>query len=89
MNSEPVVKRLKKLLVNQLNLDRNPESIRDDEELFRKGLNLDSIDSLEIIIGIEREFGLRVSDEHLREPEKIFRNLKTLAGFIEEQQKSK
>ncbi|OGB90884.1 hypothetical protein A2625_07585 [candidate division WOR-1 bacterium RIFCSPHIGHO2_01_FULL_53_15] len=83
MNHEPVIKRLKRILVQQLNLERDPESIGDDEELFRAGLNLDSIDSLEMIIAIEREFCLSISDEQLKEPEKIFRTIRTLANFVE------
>lgn len=89
MDTEPAIKRLKKLLVEQLNLNRDAESIADEEELFRGGLNLDSIDSLEIIIAVEREFGIAISDEELKEPEKIFKNIKTLSDFIEEHLRAK
>jgi acyl carrier protein len=89
VNSEPVIKRLKKLLVNQLNLGRDPESIPDNISLFREGLGLDSIDSLEIIIGIEREFKLSLSDEQLKEPDRIFRSVRSLADFVEERLKAK
>lgn len=46
-------------------------------------LNLDSIDSLEIIIALEKNFGITVTDEELKEPEKIFRTLGTLTEFVE------
>jgi acyl carrier protein len=83
MNNEKTIDKLKKILVSQLNLKRAPESIGDDEPLFREGLGLDSIDSLEIIIAIEREFGIRIEDEQLKEPAKIFHSVKTLADFVE------
>ena len=84
MNNETVINRIKKILVEQLNLKRTPASIRDDEPLFKDGLGLDSIDSLEIIIAIEREFGIRIKDEQLKEPVRIFHSVKTLAEFVEQ-----
>jgi len=84
VNNETVINRIKKILVEQLNLKRTPASIRDDEPLFKDGLGLDSIDSLEIIIAIEREFGIRIKDEQLKEPVRIFHSVKTLAEFVEQ-----
>ena len=83
MNNEPVIKRLKKMLVAQLNLKRDPESIPDHEHLFREGLGLDSLDSLEIIVGIEREFKVKIERKKLKHPEAVFKTVSTLAAFIE------
>ena len=83
MNSDSVNKRLKAVLVKQLNLERDPSGIRDDEALFREGLNLDSIDLLEIIVAVEREFGIAITDDDLKEPEKIFRSIGALSDFIQ------
>ena len=79
-----VKERLKKMLVRQLNLPRKPEDIADDEPLFRQGLELDSLDSLEIIVGVEREFGVKMTKKNLKKPDEVFRTVATLAVFIEQ-----
>ena len=49
---------IKALLVDRLKLERDAASIGDDEPLFGpEGLGLDSIDALELVLGIEQEFG--------------------------------
>ena len=92
--SKPLIELIKLILVKQLNLKRKPETISADTLLFTIGpdsphyqkdldsLNLDSIDSLEIIIALEKEFGINVTDEELKEPEKIFRNVGALTDFV-------
>lgn len=89
MGIEQTMKRLKEILVKQLKIERAPENIGDDEQLFGGGLNLDSIDSLEIIIAIEKEYGLKFTDEQLKDPEKIFKSIRSLAEFVEQQLKTK
>ena len=49
---------VKKLIVDRLALDLNPEWITNDQPLFGRGLELDSVDSLELALAIEDEFGL-------------------------------
>ena len=50
---------IKALLVDRLKLERDAASIGDDEPLFGpEGLGLDSIDALELVLGIEQEFGV-------------------------------
>ena len=54
-------KRLKELLVINLNLeDIKPEQIKDDEILFGEGLGLDSLDAVEIVVLLQRNFNLDV-----------------------------
>jgi acyl carrier protein len=92
-----IIDELKKILIDQLNLDRTPESITEDTLLFGFGpgqqtlekspddpdsLDLDSIDSLEIIIALEKYFDVKVTDEDLAAPEKIFKSIGTLADFV-------
>ncbi|MBZ0089535.1 MAG: acyl carrier protein [Thermoanaerobaculia bacterium] len=58
--------RIKAILVDRLKLDRTPESIGDDEPLFgTEGLGLDSIDALELVLGVEQEFGVKIENEEV------------------------
>jgi len=58
--------RIKAILVDRLKLDRAPESIGDDEPLFGpEGLGLDSIDALELVLGVEQEFGVKIENEEV------------------------
>jgi len=51
---------LKRLILTSLMLeDLTPEEIDDDAPLFQEGLGLDSIDALELVVAIEREYGIR------------------------------
>jgi len=83
MASRETLDKLKQILVTKLKVDRKPEKIGDNELLFKGGLELDSIDSLEIIIAVEKVFGVRMPDEDLKEPEKIFKSVGTLADYID------
>jgi acyl carrier protein len=55
--------RVKKLLVNALGLEIRPELIADDQPLFGGGLGLDSLDTLEIVVMMEEQFGVTLSDD--------------------------
>ena len=80
-------KKLKELLVTNLSLeDVKPEDIKDDEILFGEGLGLDSLDAVEIVVLLQRNFGLDVKD--MNEGRKIFYSLDTLARYIQENQKT-
>jgi len=58
--------KIKAILVDRLKLDRAPESIGDDEALFgAEGLGLDSIDALELVLGVEQEFGVKIENEEV------------------------
>ena len=60
--------RVKSLIVRQLKLEIDPATIKDDAPLFGddpSGLGLDSIDALELVLGIEKEFGIKVQDEEV------------------------
>ena len=70
------------LIVDTLNLDVAPEEIIPDQQLFREGLGLDSIDALELAMAISRNynFQLRSDDE---DNGKIFASLSSLTAHIE------
>jgi acyl carrier protein len=60
--SDPLNFRLKQLIVATLKLDDvDPLSLADDAPLIGAGLNLDSIDALELVVAIEREFGVKIA----------------------------
>jgi acyl carrier protein len=71
--------RIKVILVDRLKLDRTPESIGDDEPLFgEEGLGLDSIDALELVLGVEQEFGVKIENEEVG-----MEALSSVAGLVE------
>lgn len=73
--------KLKVLLVDQLSLDDvTPEEIEDDGELFGEGLGLDSLDAVEIVVLLQRNFGLEVKD--MEQSREVFRSVNTLAEYI-------
>ena len=79
-------KKLKELLVTSLSLeDIKPENIKDDEILFGEGLGLDSLDAVEIVVLLQRNFGLEVKD--MNQGKKIFYSVDTLVNYIYENQK--
>lgn len=76
--------RIKEILVDRLKLDRTPESIGDDEPLFGgEGLGLDSIDALELVVAIEREFAVAIPEGKVDHD--VFRSVRTLALWLAEQ----
>lgn len=54
---------IKELLVDRLGLDIDPRLIGDDQPLFGRGLELDSIDTLELAMAIEETFGVVITDD--------------------------
>jgi acyl carrier protein len=73
--------RLKVLIVDTLKLDDvHPEDIPDDEPLIGAGLNLDSIDALELVVTLEREFGIKISNSE--QSRTALASIVKLAAFI-------
>jgi acyl carrier protein len=76
-------KQLKGLLVSSLSLeDVRPEDIKDDDPLFGDGLGLDSLDAVEIVVLLQRNFGLEVRDMEIGR--KVFQSVNTLADYVYE-----
>jgi acyl carrier protein len=77
---------LKKQMVQFLNLTSlAPEDIKDDESFFGDGLGLDSIDSLELIVLLEKEYGISIKDP--KEGRKILTDINTMADYVEKNRK--
>ena len=71
---------IKRAIVRSLRLPMAPEDIADDISLFGEGLGLDSIDVLELVLEIERTFGVSITDEQTGA--KVLRSVNTIADYI-------
>ncbi len=77
--------KLKEQIIEALNLqDMQPADIIDDAPLFGDGLGLDSIDSLEMIVLLERNYGIKLDDP--KESRNILTSVNTMAAYISEHQ---
>ena len=76
--------RVKAAIVRSLHLPIPPEDIADDVPLFGTGLGLDSVDALELVLEIEREFGVKISDEQLGR--RVLRTVNTIVQLLEQVQ---
>lgn len=73
---------LKTKIIESLRLqDVTSEQIDDDAPLFGTGLGLDSIDALELVVMLEKHYGIVIKD--IEEGRPAFRSVRTLAEFIE------
>jgi len=83
-NPEVLIKFLKKMIIDTLKLeDITVEKIEDNTPLFREGLGLDSIDALELVVAIEKNFNVIIEDENVGK--KAFESVRALAVFIQEE----
>ena len=81
-----LTEKLKSEIIEVLNLeDVKPDDIDTDAPLFGDGLGLDSIDALELIVLLEKNYGIKIEDP--KEGRKIFTSVRTMADFILEHQK--
>ena len=78
--------KLKQQIIDSLNLQgMKPEEIDDNAPLFGDGLGLDSIDSLELMVLLERNCGIKIEDA--REGRKILTSVQTMAEYIQQHSK--
>ena len=83
---ENLIQNLKVQIIEQLNLaETKPEDIDASAPLFGEGLGLDSIDALELIVLLEKNYGLKISDP--KEAKNIFQSVNSLAEYISSQKK--
>ncbi len=74
---------IKLKIIEQLNLeDMTIEDIENDEALFGDGLGLDSIDALELIVLLDKDYDIKITDP--KEGKDIFSSISVLANYIEQ-----
>ncbi|MBU2903732.1 MULTISPECIES: phosphopantetheine-binding protein [Arenibacter] len=72
---------LKEKIITQLNLeDIAIDEIADNDSLFGDGLGLDSIDALELIVMLDKDYGIKLTDP--KEGKKIFESIEVMANYI-------
>ncbi|MBS1646976.1 MAG: acyl carrier protein [Bacteroidetes bacterium] len=78
---EHLIEDLKKQIIEQLNLEEvKPENIDASAPLFGAGLGLDSIDALELIVLLEKKYGIKIADP--QEAKDIFVSVQSMAKYI-------
>ena len=82
---EQLTANLKNQIIEALNLKHlKPEDIGDDQPLFVEGLGLDSIDALELIVLLQQQYNIKLSNP--QDGPKILKSVKSIAEFIQAQQ---
>lgn len=75
--------KLKTIIIEELNFeDVTPEEIGDDTPLFGDGLGLDSLDAVELVVQIQKYFGVEIKD--MEEGRTAFQSINSLETFIKE-----
>lgn len=83
---EELIEQLKKEIIQVLNLeDITPADIDADAPLFATGLGLDSIDALELIVLMEKNYGIRLANA--AEGKQIFKSVRTMADYVSKNRK--
>ncbi|MCC6181878.1 MAG: acyl carrier protein [Bacteroidia bacterium] len=84
---DALIEKLKAQIIEQLNLaEVKPEDINPEAPLFGDGLGLDSIDALELIVLLEKHYGIKIQDP--KDGKTIFQSVKTMAEYIKSQGKA-
>lgn len=71
---------IKEMLIKRLELEISIDEFSDDMPLFEGGLELDSIEALEIIVGLEQLFNIKI--EELENPAEDFYSVKTIIAMV-------
>lgn len=69
---------IKRDLISRLNLPYEPEDLHEDISLLGSGLGLDSLDALEVILGIEHSFNIKIGEDNIA----ILRSINTIADHV-------
>lgn len=78
---ENLIEELKKHIIDVLNLeDMTIDEIETDAPLFGTGLGLDSIDALELIVMLEKQYGIKLANS--AEGKAIFKSVATMADYV-------
>ncbi len=83
METVELKEQLKEQIIKYLNLmEMKPSDIKDDEPLFGDGLGLDSIDAIELIVLLEREYGIKIKNP--KDGRQILIDINTMVDYINE-----
>ena len=83
---EELIKELKEEIIKALNLEEmTPEDIDEHDSLFCDCLGLDSIDALELIVLLEKKYGIKLDNP--AEGKKIFTNVVAIADYVSKNRK--
>lgn len=86
MEELELIEEIKKEIIDVLNLeDMTPEDIDADAPLFGEGLGLDSIDALELIVLMEKNYGIRLANA--AEGKRIFTSVRNMADYVSKNRK--
>ncbi|MDU0460246.1 MAG: phosphopantetheine-binding protein [Geobacteraceae bacterium] len=82
--NEELIEKVKQMIIDSLRIEEmSPADINSDAPLFGEGLGLDSIDALQLVVSMEKEFGVVVPDAATGS--KVFVSVRSMAAYIEEQ----
>jgi acyl carrier protein len=83
---EELIPKVKQLIIDSLRIEgMSPDEIETDAPLFGEGLGLDSIDALQLVVAMEKEFGVVVPDAATGTT--VFASVRSMAGYIAEHRK--
>lgn len=80
-NNTDLKARIRQMLVDNLMLQVQPEEITDELPLFGEGLGLDSVDALQIVVALDKNFGLKIKDPQMAKG--VLKNVNSIAAAIE------
>jgi len=84
--SDELIPKVKQMIIDSLRIEgMSPDEIVTDAPLFGEGLGLDSIDALQLVVAMEKEFGVVVPDAATGS--KVFVSVRSMADFIAEHNK--
>lgn len=83
---EDLIPKVKQMIIDSLRIEgMSPDEIETDAPLFGEGLGLDSIDALQLVVAMEKEFGVVVPDAATGST--VFASVRSMAGYVAENRK--
>ncbi len=84
--SDELIPKVKQMIIESLRIEgMSPDEIETDAPLFGEGLGLDSIDALQLVVAMEKEFGVVVPDAATGST--VFASARSMAAYIAENRK--
>jgi len=80
MNNEEIIKRLKSMFSMKLEIDEEKEMLEESTPLIDYGIGVDSVSTMELIVALEKEFGIEIDEAEVNI--EIFRTMNTVADYV-------